>query len=74
MEENIYTRREFFKNAAKKTLPIIGGALLIGSSSLFTSCEKCEDCGITCTAECSSGCSSTCKSTCSGGSIGHNAF
>ncbi len=74
MDNNIQSRREFFKTATKKALPIIGGALLIGSSPLFTSCEDCEDCGITCTAECSSGCSSTCKSTCSGVSVGHNAF
>lgn len=74
MKKEVQSRREFFKMTAKKVLPIIGGALLVGSSSLFTSCEDCDGCGISCSAECSSGCSSTCKSTCSSSSVGHNVF
>lgn len=75
--EEIQSRREFFKEAAKKTLPVIA-MVTVGSLSL-ASCEK-EDtnsyyssdgcggsckslCENTCTLVCASGCRGTCRTS-----------
>lgn len=73
MKENdeIQSRREFFKNAAKATLPVIGFIALsvlpiqIKAKST-TDCEKAcaGNCGYACTS-CWTGCTGTCKG-CSG--------
>ena len=47
---NLKSRREFFKEAARKALPIFG-VVLFASSLIFTACTKepaCSDC----TAQC----------------------
>jgi len=73
----IQSRREFFKQAAKKSLPIIAAATL-GSISLFkseqakaTTCDGCSytcysTCQGTCQGKCSGGCAGTCYGECTG--------
>lgn len=81
-KEEIQSRREFFKNAAKGVLPILGAMLLAGSPAIVKAASKvpmgCSDdgCSYTCSTSCQSecrgyckyGCSNTCKGTCSGSS------
>ena len=73
-------RREFFRLAAKKVLPILGG--IVFGPVLLSSCEKeeevagkCTDCSGSCYISCSgknssasgnnqSGCSSSCFNSC----------
>lgn len=61
-------RREFFKEAAKKTLPILGAVALMSNPLIAKAVEKnaCE----TCTGGCSYTCSGTCSGACSGGCSG----
>ena len=75
-DEELQTRREFFKKAAQKVLPMLG-AIVVGPSfitSTLTSCEKCDGCESTCsddcTTGCSGGCSGSCDTTCTGTSKG----
>ena len=59
-------RREFFKEAAKKALPILGIAVMsITVPSLIQSCQK-ENICTDCSGGCKTGCSGSCKNTCSG--------
>lgn len=71
--EELQSRREFFKKAAKKTLPIMG-VLTIGLTTL-SSCDKEDDengsssnggCS-SCSGSCRGGCDATCRYKCSGG-------
>lgn len=71
--EELQSRREFFKNAAKSTLPILAVAVF-GTSLL--SCEKDEDkngggcknnCSGSCTGSCSGGCDGGCSGDCDDG-------
>ena len=66
--EEIQSRREFFKQAAKKALPIIGAIALAGTPIIAQAknvdmgyCSHCKD---DCTNGCSSGCSRSCKTEC----------
>ena len=76
--EELLSRREFFKSAAKGVLPILG--LTILEPTLLSSCKKdecsgdcvvsCSDscvtgCKTSCDASCTSGCTNTCQTTCS---------
>ena len=79
-EKDYLNRREFFRLAAKKVLPIIGGIAL--GPVLLSSCEKveeeprnCTDCSRSCYISCSGknrgfsgnnqhGCSSSCFGSC----------
>lgn len=77
-KEELLHRREFFKKAAKGTLPIIAA---IVAPPLLVGCDKnedftgCADCSGTCASDCSSSCigqssSSTCSNcanNCMGG-------
>ena len=82
MNNEIITRRDFFKKAASKTLPILIGA---SSLPLLFSCNKDDEelleaidreegggsnncSGSSCSSSCSSGCSSSCYGSCSGSS------
>ena len=83
--EEIQSRREFFKNAARKTLPILG-VITMTNLPIFanavniesTSCEKectascgalCTGCWTGCTG-CKADCQHDCKNTCRGGCQG----
>ena len=70
--EEIHSRREFFKHAAKKALPIVG--LLAASNTIFaqdtikTKQKGCEEssCSSTCTSTCKGLCAVACEGTCRG--------
>lgn len=60
------SRREFFKEAAKKALPILG-LPFISSTVLFTSCGKESEpsgCGHSCSISCYLDCEGTCSGNC----------
>ena len=76
-KENAQSRREFFKNAAKNVLPILGITLLanipmtIHATETPMGCNGCAgkcmaSCKGTCNGGCKTGCRNTCKNTCSG--------
>lgn len=69
--EELQSRREFFKSAAKAALPVLAIAVL--GSPVLTSCEKNEPssgsssgCGNSCSGSCSKSCSGGCDGGCSG--------
>lgn len=80
--EELQSRREFFKKAAKSALPILGAIVLASSPVLVQAVEKaptgctgtcvggcyggCKGCSTTCSGTCSGSCSHTCSTTCSG--------
>jgi len=78
--ENPQSRREFFKNATKKALPIIG-AIVLSNSPLLAKVPEAESlgcnsnckiacatgCYIFCEGSCKDSCKGTCKDTCLGG-------
>lgn len=59
--EELQTRREFFKKATKSILPIVGFITL--GPMTFSSCEKeigfCNDCSNGCASNCHSSCENT---------------
>ena len=65
----LQSRREFFKDAVKKALPIIGAIALAGSPIFAQAAEKepmgclnyCKDC---CMSSCRGTCSGDCKGSC----------
>ena len=65
--EEILSRREFFKKAAKTALPIFGA---IVAGSILSSCEpyegtiSCSDCSGTCDGGCSGDCWRACHDEC----------
>ena len=69
--EELQSRREFFKKAAKGTLPILG-AIVLASNPLLTKAATHEGsvemgCGKgNCSGTCDGSCRHTCESTCSG--------
>ena len=73
--EEIQSRREFFKNAAKGALPILG-AILLANAPVIARAADAEapmGCTDTCTGACygsCKGCSTTCTGTCSHGCKG----
>ncbi|MCQ2340331.1 MAG: Cys-Xaa-Xaa-Xaa repeat radical SAM target protein [Paludibacteraceae bacterium] len=71
-DEELQSRREFFKKAAKAALPVVGAVVLstlpmVSHASTVMGCPSaCKDsCAYDCTG-CSSCCQGGCKSTCSG--------
>ena len=75
--EEILSRRGFFKNAAKKALPILGAVALVNMPAITkaigmkpSGCDagSCEGgCGLnSCGGGCTDGCLNTCHNTCSG--------
>ena len=66
--EEILSRRGFFKNAAKKALPILGVVALASMPIITKATEtKATDCyKNTCTGGCYNGCGKVCEGTCSG--------
>ena len=77
--EEIQSRREFFKKAAKGALPILGAVILASSPIISKAVENepmgcswgCYNgCSGSCGRSCSYGCSSSCSGSCSGGCKG----
>lgn len=78
--EELQSRREFFKKAAKAALPVVGAVVLsslpIVKSEAATGCtyacmnscvSGCESCKGGCEESCYRTCTNTCYGTCSGG-------
>ena len=65
--EELQSRREFFKSAAKAALPVLGVAVLsqlpISASAAVAGCNACSG---TCKSSCDKACVHTCINTCSG--------
>ena len=73
--EELQSRREFFKKAAKGALPILGVMVLANVPGLVNAAETpsmgCDyTCAASCQRGCNSGCQGTCKTSCSGGCRG----
>ena len=65
--EELQTRREFFKKASKRILPMLG-VFVAGPTvmmSTLTSCG-CDGCEAACQDDCEGACSNLCTNTCSG--------
>ena len=65
--EELQSRREFFKNAAKVALPILGAVVLTSNSVFAKAAEtpmECMGCSSRCTATCKGTCSMTCTGSC----------
>lgn len=68
--EELQSRREFFKSAAKAALPVIGAVVLanVPIVSQATSVSGCPNsCGQTCQSQCVETCHGLCKYSCMGG-------
>lgn len=67
--EELKSRRDFFKKAAKSALPILG-AVVLASSPLVSKAAVAMGCDYTCKASCQGDCYGSCryycKTTCSG--------
>lgn len=65
--EELQTRREFFKKAAKAALPVVGAVVLanlpISKSFAATDCDY--SCTNSCSKSCQGGCEQYCKNDCS---------
>lgn len=71
--EELQSRREFFKKAAKSALPILGAVVLASAPGIANAAEsaaemgcstncnqRCSGCGTACFKGCSNGCSGGC--------------
>ena len=66
-KEELQSRREFFKEAAKKALPVIGAIALVSSPILANATEmQSMGCENSCSGGCTGGCSGSCSSRCTG--------
>lgn len=80
--DEIQSRREFFKNAAKKALPILGAVALMSMPNIVKSnaisknpsstCEVCTGLCTGCTGctSCSGWCEGACRGGCTGSCLG----
>lgn len=72
--EELQSRREFFKKAAKGALPILGAAILASNPIITKAAEETLDCNGSCSwgcgRVCSTGCSNSCSGSCAGGCKG----
>jgi len=68
--EELQSRREFFKKSAKKALPILGAIMLAGMPNVaeatgsYGSKSGCTQCSGTCTVKCGGSCYGGCTGTC----------
>ncbi len=67
--EELQSRRDFFKKAAKATLPILGAVVLANVPAISQAAEEAPMgcnylCANTCYTACKGGCSNNCKSAC----------
>lgn len=73
--EELQSRREFFKKAAKGALPILGAIVLASAPSIVKATQEkasgcTSNCWSTCRGGCRTGCSTGCKLGCKGGAYG----
>lgn len=79
--EELQSRRDFFKKAAKRALPILGAIVLANTPNIIKAAEEntpmgCDfgcsnQCLGGCSRACSYGCSGSCSGTCSGACKGY---
>lgn len=79
--EELQSRREFFKQAAKAALPVVGAAIMASvpfvKSEAATGCTYggctnfCSGCSGSCTGACTASCARSCSGACSGGCKGY---
>ena len=63
--EELQSRREFFKKAAKGVLPILGVAVLASAPGILKASERIvTDCSNSCYGTCSGSCKGTCRGEC----------
>lgn len=63
-KEELQSRREFFKKAAKCALPILGAIALANMPMVARASESEMGCRYGCSGSCSGGCSSSCSGSC----------
>ncbi|MCD8282884.1 MAG: Cys-Xaa-Xaa-Xaa repeat radical SAM target protein [Prevotella sp.] len=71
-KEELQSRREFFKKAAKATLPVIGAVVLASTPLLgkaATATTGCNFCQVGCSGSCSESCLYGCLQYCKGGCL-----
>lgn len=68
-DEELQSRREFFKKAAKSALPILGAIVLANAPTIAKATES-ESCDWGCSGSCWSSCQSSCRGYCSSGCTG----
>lgn len=70
--EEVQSRREFFKSAAKKALPILGVIVLTQLPFVAKSHESqiTQDCSVYCAGGCRDTCRDSCQETCRGNCVG----
>lgn len=64
--EELQSRREFFKKAAKRTLPVIAAIAFANMPNIVHAGENPTSCSGSCIAACMNGCTTTCKFICKG--------
>lgn len=65
--EELKSRRDFFKKAAKSALPILGAVVLASSPLVSKAAETAMGCSTsTCYGSCYYSCQNTCKGDCTG--------
>ena len=64
--EELQSRREFFKKAAKGALPILGAIVLANAPAIANASEPVTSCHGSCIAACMNGCTSSCHHICKG--------
>ena len=64
--EELQSRRDFFKKAAKGALPILGAIALAGAPGIVKAAEEVMDCNYSCSYSCSNSCRGNCYGGCSG--------
>ena len=63
--EELQSRREFFKKAAKAALPVVGAVLLSQVSTIpALAATECSGCTGACVSTCAGACMGTCKGSC----------
>lgn len=62
--EELHSRREFFKKAAKAALPVVAAIALAGSPAVVQAAEKVMGCNNGCTSTCMGTCKGTCETGC----------
>ena len=69
--EELQSRREFFKKAAKSALPILGAIVLTNAPVIANTAEETPmSCNYYCSGGCQGGCGRSCSYDCTGGCKG----
>ncbi|MCM1079860.1 MAG: Cys-Xaa-Xaa-Xaa repeat radical SAM target protein [Bacteroidales bacterium] len=65
-QEELQSRREFFKKTAKSVLPIVGGIILAGAPAIVKASETQMGCDDNCWGACQRNCHGGCEGGCKG--------